>query len=67
MQVVNGLIIGCPGPVGSPPIYLLYDSADPANSTNPNVTQGQVGSLLVKYVDGTLWQKTAPNTWTQIS
>ncbi len=48
-QVVNGLILGCPGVAGSPPISVLYDAVDPANSVDPNVGACQTGSLLMNY------------------
>jgi hypothetical protein len=74
-QIVSGIYIGNPGPVGSRPIVLLYSAVDPDSSTDPQLGQCRLGSLLVQFTTPSLWQKTDetespthPNgVWTQIS
>ncbi len=66
-QVTNGLTLGVPGAAGSSPIFLLYGAGSPANSSDPNVTLAQLGSLFVDYTTPGLWFKTSANAWTQIS
>jgi hypothetical protein len=67
MQIVNGEILGSPGPVGSPPICHLYGSGSPANSTDPNVANCALSSLYHDYTTPGLWFKSAVGTWTQIT
>lgn len=66
-EVVNGQMIGAPGPAGSAPIMNLYGSGSPANSTDPNVQNCQLSSVYHDYTTPALWFKTAAGTWTQIS
>jgi hypothetical protein len=65
-QINPGVIIGCPGPAGSPPIMHCYGSGSPVNSTNPLITGAQIGSLYSDYVGGNLWFKGASG-WTQVT
>lgn len=65
-QVVNGQILGSPGPAGSAPIMHLFGSGSPANSTDPNVTGCQLSSLYHDYVGGNLWFKSSTG-WQQVT
>lgn len=66
-QIVKGLLLGSPGPVGSAGIYVLYGKGAPSNNTtDANIGGAQLGSLYIDYQGGALYLKTAlPNTWTQ--
>jgi len=67
-QVMRGLILGSPGPIGSAAIVILYGSGSPANSTDPNVAGARQGSLFIDYSTPALWFKNAaPNTWQQVT
>jgi hypothetical protein len=67
-QITKGLILGSPGPIGSPAICILYGSGPPSANPDPNVANCQIGSIYTDYTGATLWFKTAePNTWTQIT
>lgn len=67
-QVMKGLILGSPGVVGSPALCILYGQGSPVTNPDPYIGGAALGSL---YIDNdsnpTLWFKTAPGTWTQIS
>lgn len=65
-QVVNGLLLGSPGPAGSAPIFILYGSGAPSTNPDPNLTGAQLGSLYIDYATPALWFKTASG-WTQIT
>ena len=65
-QVMRGLILGSPGPLGSAAIVILYGSGSPLTSTDPNVAGARIGSLYTDYVGGNLWFKTTSG-WQQIT
>lgn len=67
-QVTKGLILGSPGPIGSPAILDMYGAGSPANNSDPNIVGAQIGSTYRDYATPALWFKTAmPNTWTQVT
>ena len=67
-QVMKGLILGSPGPVGSPGIVDMYGAGSPANNPDPIIAGAQIGSTYRDYTTPALWFKTAlPNTWQQIT
>lgn len=65
-QVTKGLILGAPGPVGSPAILDMYGMGSPLTNPDPNISGAQVGSTYRDYVNGNLWFKTLTG-WQQIT
>ena len=64
-QVTKGLVLGSPGPVGSPAIVILYGAGAPTSNSDPNIAGAQLGSLYLDYANGAMYLKTAlPNGWT---
>ena len=71
-MIVNGIVLGSPGAVGSAPIIILFGKGAPSGQTldaaNPNPQNAQLGSLFIDYQTPALYFKTGqPNTWTQIT
>ena len=64
-QVMRGLILGSPGPVGSAGICVLFGQGSP--NGDPIVLNARQGSLFIDYTTPALWFKTSPTVWTQIS
>lgn len=65
-QINPGVILGAPGPAGSPPLGFFYGSGAPTASTNPLITKAAVGSLYSDHTGGNLWFM-ASSGWTQVS
>jgi len=65
---MRGLILGSPGPAGSPAICLLFGAGAPTSSTDPYVSGAAVGSLYIQYDNSSpgLWFRGASG-WQQIS
>lgn len=63
-QIVNGILLGSPGPVGSPGVYIFRNAGPPATSTDPAVAKAQLGSLYLDYVNGFLYVLQSGG-WTQ--
>jgi hypothetical protein len=71
-QVMKGLVLGSPGPIGSPAIVILFGQGTPTVNPDPNLDNCQLGSLYLDYLTPALWFKnsvtTASNTgWTQVT
>ena len=66
-QIVRGITLGSPGPVGSAAILFLYGQGPPTDNTDANVAVSRIGSLYTDYTAGNLWLKTATDGWTQIA
>jgi hypothetical protein len=65
-QVQKGMLLGSPGPIGSPAIAFLYGAGSPLSNPDPNVANCQTGSLYTDYKGGTLWFRTTTG-WQQIT
>jgi hypothetical protein len=50
-QVINGLSLGAVGLPTAAPVYIFRALGDPANSTDPNVSEASIGSLYLR-IDG---------------
>jgi hypothetical protein len=66
-QVMKGLILGSPGPIGSPGLCLLYGSGAPAANPDPIVSGAAQGSLYIDYGTPALWFKSSASAWTQVT
>jgi hypothetical protein len=65
-QVMRGLLLGSPGPVGSAGICDLFGSGSPVTSADPIVAGAQVGSTYRDYVNGAFWFKSLSG-WQQVT
>jgi hypothetical protein len=71
-QVQKGLLLGAPGPIGSPSIGIFFGQGTPTANPDPNLDGAQLGSLYIDFLTPALWFKTSVTTitstgWTQIS
>jgi hypothetical protein len=67
-QMMKGLILGSPGPVGSKGICILYGLGSPSASSDPFVSGAAPGSLFIDYTASApaLWFRGA-SSWVQIT
>jgi hypothetical protein len=64
-QIVKGIVLGAPGPVGTAPlVYIFRDNGDPALSTDPAVAQASAASLYLRIDAGVLYVKATNGSWT---
>lgn len=65
-QVSPGLILGCPGGVGSAPLGDFYGNGDPTASTNNLILNAQTGSTYRDVAGGNFWFKSLTG-WQQVN